>query len=89
MAYEVRFSTAAKKQFDALPRDARVAVAERLTVLGADPRGGRATQLKGFSDPAHYRLRVRDYRVVFFFDDARGHVNITKVEHRRDVYRDR
>lgn len=34
-----------------------------------------------------YRIRVGDYRIVFRVDDRAREVLVTRVKHRRDVYR--
>jgi mRNA interferase RelE/StbE len=34
-----------------------------------------------------YRERVGDYRIVFRVDDKRAEVLVTRIRHRRDVYR--
>jgi len=35
----------------------------------------------------YWRVRVRDYRIVYGIDDERRVVEILHVAHRRDVYR--
>jgi len=35
----------------------------------------------------YWRVRVRDYRIVYGIDDERRLVEILHVAHRRDVYR--
>ena len=34
-----------------------------------------------------YRLRVEDYRIIYFIDDGNQRVVISRVAHRREVYR--
>ncbi len=56
-----------------------------MIALQEDPRG-KAEKLAAQDA---YRIRVGDYRVVFRIDDGSREVLITRVKHRRDVYRRR
>jgi mRNA interferase RelE/StbE len=51
--------------------------------LSDDPRG-RSEKLAAQDA---YRRRVGDYRIVFRVEDKRNEVLITRIKHRRDVYR--
>jgi mRNA interferase RelE/StbE len=63
----------------------RARVAEKISALGTDPRP------QGVKKLAHtertYRVRVGDYRIVYEIADAERVVSISKIGHRRDVYR--
>lgn len=50
----------------------------------ADGPRDRAQELAGENA---YRRRVGDYRIVFRDDDAARAVLVTRIKHRRDVYR--
>ena len=51
----------AAKELDALPNDDRFAVAEALALYAVEGRG----DVKKLAGREGYRLRVRDYRVIF------------------------
>lgn len=54
-----------------------------MLALEEDARG-RSQKLAG---EGGYRKRVGDYRIVFRVDDDREEVLVTRIKHRRDVYR--
>jgi mRNA interferase RelE/StbE len=53
--------------------------------LATNPRPPGATKLH--RQPNIYRIRVGDFRIIYSPDDARRRVTITRIGHRRDVYR--
>jgi mRNA interferase RelE/StbE len=53
--------------------------------LAEDPRPPGSEKLSGHD---RYRHRQGDYRVVYAVDDAQRSVEIVKIGHRREVYRD-
>jgi mRNA interferase RelE/StbE len=57
----------------------------RIRGLADDPRPPGSENLSGED---RYRLRQGDYRVVYAIDDDRRIVEIVKIGHRREVYRD-
>jgi mRNA interferase RelE/StbE len=60
------------------------AIVEAIRNLATTPRPPRAEKLVGHAD---WRIRVGDYRVLYLIDDGNRRITITKVAHRRDVYR--
>lgn len=69
-----------------LPVRDRERVEQRIDALSVDPRPSQSTRLVG-TDPRAYRLRQGDYRIVYEVDDGALEVTVTRVAHRRDVYR--
>jgi mRNA interferase RelE/StbE len=76
----------ADKALGKLPVRDRVRVEQKITALAVDPRPPRSTRLVG-PTPTAYRLRQGDYRNVYEVDDDALEVTVTRVAHRRDVYR--
>ncbi len=58
-------------------------IIEKFDEIGKDPRGPDSRKL----DEGIYRVRVGDYRIVYHVNDAERKVVITRVRHRREVYR--
>ncbi|HYU62030.1 MAG TPA: type II toxin-antitoxin system RelE/ParE family toxin [Solirubrobacterales bacterium] len=85
MAYDVLASQAAARDIRRLPPETRPRVRDAILALREDPRA-RAQKL---AVEGAYRVRVGDYRIVFRVDDTAREVLITRVRHRRDVYRRR
>ena len=61
----------------------RQRIIEKFEELGKEPRGADSKKL----DDAIYRVRFGDYRIVYEVNDKERKVVITRVRHRREVYR--
>lgn len=85
MPYSVYIQPASQRQIEALPRNLQRVIVERLEQLSATPRPAGARPYKGLAHA--YRLRIRDYRVIYLVDDQRQEVVVIRVGHRRDIYR--
>ncbi|HXG71354.1 MAG TPA: type II toxin-antitoxin system RelE/ParE family toxin [Gemmatimonadaceae bacterium] len=84
-AYRVVVTPAAERKLAKLPRQAREMVAAALVTLGTNPRPVGCVKLAGRDDL--WRMRVRQYRVIYQILDAELIVTIVKVGDRKDVYR--
>jgi mRNA interferase RelE/StbE len=71
--------------FKALPVAVQKRVIEAIRQLGGNPR---PPGIKKLAPPGAYRIRVGDFRIVLGIDDASRVVIVTRVRHRREVYRD-
>ncbi|MBI2872073.1 MAG: type II toxin-antitoxin system RelE/ParE family toxin [Chloroflexi bacterium] len=67
-----------------LPQDALRRVHQRITRLRERPLAPGTRKLAG---GLGYRVRVGEYRVLFFLDDETRTVVVTAVRHRREAYR--
>ena len=83
--YRVAVTPAAERQLAKLPRSAREMIAAVLVALGTNPRPTGCIKLTG-SDGL-WRIRVKQYRVIYQILDAELIVTIVKVGDRKDVYR--
>jgi mRNA interferase RelE/StbE len=83
--YRVILSNSARKQLAALPRDVQERIAPAITALADEPRPQGSQKLKGPS--GEHRIRVGEYRIVDAINDDDLLVGVTRVGHRRDVYR--
>lgn len=81
--YRVLLARPAQRDLRKLPPEHLTRLRAAIQSLGVEPRE-RAQKLKG--EPG-YRRRVGDYRIVFRVDDAARQVLVTRVRHRREVYR--
>jgi mRNA interferase RelE/StbE len=83
--YSVLVKPSARKEMEALPDNVLARVLQKAEMLGAAPRPAGCRKLKGYKD--QWRVRVGDWRVVYIIDDAARLVSITRIAHRRDVYK--
>jgi len=68
-----------------MSRMLRERIIEKFDEITKDPRGTDSKKL----DDATYRVRVGDYRIVYHVNDAEHTVLVTRIRHRREVYRRR
>jgi len=87
VAYSLETTSAADKDLAALPRDVLLRVDAALLALADQPRPHGVVKLKG-TKADRWRVRVGDYRVLFAIDDRRKTVEVARVLHRREAYRD-
>jgi mRNA interferase RelE/StbE len=87
VAYAIQTTAAADKDFAALPRDVLARVDHAVLALADEPRPHGVVKLKGTKGD-RWRVRVGVYRVLYAIDDRRKIVEIARVLHRREAYRD-
>ena len=83
--YEVKFATSAAKEFRSLPLELKRRVGAVIDRLSEDPRPPGVRKLVGRE--RLYRIRVGQYRVVYEVDDKEQLIRVTRIRHRREVYR--
>ncbi len=86
MRHAVLIAPRAKKQIDKLPPGIKIKIANAVKELSYDPSLGKAlkAQLKGL-----YSYRVGNYRIIYDIIKRRLVIEIIKVMHRKDVYKQR
>ena len=84
MTWSVEFLDAARQSFLSLPERIRFQVARKIAALEEHPLSAR--KLQGYGDL--YRIRSGDYRVIYRVDPKRRVVEIVRIRHRKDAYRD-
>jgi mRNA interferase RelE/StbE len=84
--YQIEAQPDLVKQMRGIPRQDQVRLSERIKGLSVDPRPAGAEKMSGVEG---WRIRVGDYRVVYWIDDAAHVVTITRIGQRGSVYRRR
>jgi mRNA interferase RelE/StbE len=84
-SYSVVVKRSAERELRAVPRTDLRRVITRIRGLADEPRPPGSEKLSGED---RYRLRQGDYRLIYAIDDDRRIVEIVKIGHRREVYRD-
>ncbi len=83
--YQLRWARLARKELERLPSPIAERIYKRVSALAQAPRPSGTLKLKG---GLSWRIRIRDYRVIYSIDDAEKIVRILVVNHRKDVYRE-
>ncbi|MGB9256885.1 MAG: type II toxin-antitoxin system RelE/ParE family toxin [Candidatus Korobacteraceae bacterium] len=83
--YAVEVKPSARKELESLPDSMLARVVQRLESLRRNPKPAGVKKLKGYKD--QWRIRVGDWRVLYIIDDEARLVSITRIAHRREVYR--
>ena len=84
-AYRVVLTPAAERHFAKLSHQAREMIAAVLAALAGNPRPPGCVKLAGAEDL--WRIRVRQYRVIYQILDDELIVVVVKIGDRKDVYR--
>lgn len=82
--YSIFIKKSAARELEVLAKKDLPKVLERIEALAENPRPTGAEKLAGVE---LWRIRQRDYRIVYSIEDNALTVWIVKVGHRREVYR--
>lgn len=82
--YSLEIKQSAQKELDALDDAVFARIDRKILTLAGNPRPPGCKKLRGHKD--QWRIRVGDWRVVYFIDDGAKLVTIARVAHRREVY---
>ncbi|WP_024298434.1 type II toxin-antitoxin system RelE family toxin [Methylomicrobium lacus] len=85
MAYKIKFTPAADRQFAKLIPERKRAISDALMRLAENPRHHGVIKLSGEHDL--YRVRVGNYRVIFQIEDDVLYVVVVKIGHRKEIYK--
>lgn len=83
-AYRVEVQRSAERDLGRLSAGLFERVTARLASLSEDPRPPGTEKLAGLEA---YRARLGDHRIIYEVDDSRRVGTVTRVRHRREVYR--
>lgn len=84
MRYAVFILRHAQKELAELPSEVYQQAKEAIWSLGEEPRPPGCRKLTGREG---WRIRIRDYRIIYEIDDAGKVVTVLDIGHRRDIYR--
>lgn len=85
MAYRIEIKKSAQKEIAGLAKRDQRRVISAIEKLASKPRPPGAQKLRCADDI--YRLRVGRYRIIYQIGDRKLTVFVSKVGHRKDVYR--
>jgi mRNA interferase RelE/StbE len=84
VSWQVDLARDAKKELARLPTAAQKRIVRVLLSLEKDPFPARCRKLKNRDG---WRVRVGDYRILYFADKAAREILVGVIAHRRDAYR--
>lgn len=85
MPYRIAYSKDALKALRRMPRDLAQQIRVRIEGLKTSPyEASNVKKLSGYEDT--YRLRVRDWRVVYTVDDGTVTISVLRIAPRGGVY---
>ena len=85
MTYTIEWARSAAREVRALQPQVGLRVAEAVGSLAQEPRPTGCKKLAGHKDL--WRVRVGQYRVIYFIADTIKLVRIERVSHRKEAYR--
>ncbi|MFW6304871.1 MAG: type II toxin-antitoxin system RelE family toxin [Candidatus Saliniplasma sp.] len=92
MRYDILLNPKARKELIDLPSEVADKIKKGMRELSRWPKESRSgkdvKKLAGTSDPALYRLRVGDYRAIYWIDEEEKEVLVEKIAPRKKAYRD-
>lgn len=83
--YEIKIEKKAIKKLEKIPQKDQKKIREKISSLEINPRPPESKKLKGYERA--YRLRHRDYRIVYEINDREVYILVFKVAHREGIYR--
>jgi len=85
VSWQIEISRAARKELAGLHSQMQVRISKAVLALENNPFPAGCKKLKNRDG---FRIRVGDYRVLFFADTKAKQIVISAIGHRREVYRD-
>ena len=82
--YKIYFKKSVLKDLQSIPKKDIKKILKVIESLSNDPRPSGCRKLSG---QERYRLRQRQYRIIYSIQDDEISVWIVKIGHRKDVYR--
>jgi len=83
--YRIEVLPKAKRQLKAIPREMQTLLKDKIRNLSENPRPPRVKKLSG--EENLYRIRIRNYRVIYQIQDDVLLILVVAIGHRRDIYR--
>ena len=85
MKYKIRIEKKPEKYLETIPKNEKYKILEEINSLAENPRKKGVIKLKN-SDPAEYRTKQGNYRIIFRIEDEILLVLVIRVFIRGDDY---
>ncbi len=83
-SYRIVIKKSAAKEIERIEKKDRIRVIEKIRSLASDPHPAGSKKLSG---QEKYRIRQGKYRILYQVLDGELVINVVKVGHRRDIYK--
>jgi len=83
--YSITLKKSAAKDLDNINEPFISKIISEIEKLSSNPINEKVIKLSGKVD--EYRLKVGDYRILFFINDKSKNVHIARVLHRQEAYK--
>jgi mRNA interferase RelE/StbE len=85
MAYEIFIEKKAEKDLRKLPKNYQKKIIQKILNLKNNPKPVDARKIT--SSENYYRIRVDDYRIVYEINYKERRINIFRIRHRKEAYK--
>jgi mRNA interferase RelE/StbE len=85
MAYEIFIEKKAEKDLRRLPKNYQNKIIQKILNLKDNPKPIEARKITSLEN--YYRIKVGDYRIIYEINYKEKRVNIFRVRHRKEAYR--
>ena len=82
--YRIVIKKSAAKEIEKIQKQDRIRIVEKIRSLSSDPHPSGSKKLSG---KEKYRIRQGNYRILYQVIDDALVINVVKVWHRRDIYK--
>jgi mRNA interferase RelE/StbE len=85
VSWQIEIARDARKELERLPTQIQTRISKAILALEENPFPHGCKKLKNRDG---FRIRVGDYRVLYFVDTKAKQIVVGVIGHRREVYRD-
>ena len=85
MSWQIEIARDARKELERLPTQIQLRISKAILALEENPFPHGCKKLKNRDG---FRIRIGDYRVLYFADTKLKQIAVGVIGHRREVYRD-
>jgi len=85
-SYRIEWRSSTRKDFRKIAPQIVSRIVRAVTALASNPRPDGCKKLSG--SECAYRIRIGDYRVIYEVYDDVLIVEVVRIGHRKDIYRD-
>ncbi len=84
--FRILWKKSAVKELQEIPKEWRISILNHIDKLTENAKPSNSLKLKGISN--FYRIRIGDYRIIYSIQNEMLTIEIIKIGHRKEVYRD-